>query len=104
LMYALVAITCATACLRPSLTTTSSTTLRIRATLTRSVDTPTISLRSVVEEVVVSEGRRQAVAHVIATNAYIKTPAGWKMVMHHASPAPAEETDAISDTPRGPLH
>ena len=63
-----------------------------------------MALRSVIEEVVVTQGRKQQVAHVIATNAYVKTPAGWKMVMHHASPAPAEETDVISDTPRGPLH
>jgi ketosteroid isomerase-like protein len=78
--------------------------VRIRATLTKSLDTPTVALRSVIEEVVVTQGRKQQVAHVIATNAYVKTPAGWKMVMHHASPAPAEETDVIGDTPRGPLH
>jgi ketosteroid isomerase-like protein len=78
--------------------------VRIRATLTKSLDTPTVALRSVVEEVVVTQGRKQQVAHVIATNAYVKTPAGWKMIMHHASPAPSDEVDVISDTPRGPLH
>ena len=27
---------------------------------------------------------------VIATNVYLRTPAGWRMIVHHASPAPAQ--------------
>lgn len=77
--------------------------VRIRATQTKSLDTPTVALRSVVEEVMIVQGRRQQLARVIATNGYVKTPAGWKMVLHHASPAP-EDADASSETPRGPLH
>lgn len=30
-------------------------------------------------------------APVIATNAYRLTPAGWRMILHHASPAPASK-------------
>lgn len=29
-------------------------------------------------------------SRMIATNVYEKTPAGWKMILHHASPAPKE--------------
>jgi hypothetical protein len=27
---------------------------------------------------------------LVATNVYVRTPAGWRMIVHHASPAPAE--------------
>jgi ketosteroid isomerase-like protein len=27
---------------------------------------------------------------IVATNIYLRTAAGWKMIVHHASPAPAE--------------
>ena len=37
---------------------------------------------------------------VIATNVYRLTDNGWRMVMHHASPAPAVPSTA----PAGPLH
>ena len=36
----------------------------------------------------------------IATNVFMRTPSGWRMVLHHASPAPA-----LPQTPQsGPLH
>lgn len=76
--------------------------LQVRSTLRKSLETPTVTLHSVLEEVVVGEGRQRQVVTVIATNAYVKTPAGWKMVLHHASPAPdGEPTDA---EPHGILH
>lgn len=31
------------------------------------------------------------VAHVLATNVYHKTPQGWRMVVHHASPGSASD-------------
>jgi len=57
-----------------------------------------------VEEIIVTQGREQQVAHVIATNAYVKTPAGWKMVLHHASPAPGGQAADVSVEPHGTLH
>lgn len=59
-----------------------------RCTLAKSLETPTVALHNVVEEVVVGEGAQQQVVSVLATNVYVKTPAGWKMVLHHASAAP----------------
>src|SRR5215204_1842270 len=59
-----------------------------RCTLAKSLETPTVALHNVIEEVVVGEGKQQQVVSVLATNVYVKTPAGWKMVLHHASPAP----------------
>ncbi len=78
--------------------------LRISATMGKTLETPAITLHNVVEEIIVTQGREQQVAHVIATNAYVKTPAGWKMVLHHASPAPGGQAADVSVEPHGTLH
>ena len=36
------------------------------------------------------QGKPAPVA-VIATNVYTRTPAGWRMIVHHASPLPAQQ-------------
>ncbi len=77
--------------------------LHIRAGSKKSIETPTVALHAVIEEVVVTQGRQQQIAHVFATNAYVKTPGGWKMVLHHACPAPEGQAREI-ETPSGPLH
>jgi ketosteroid isomerase-like protein len=77
--------------------------IAVRSTLAKALETPTIALHNVIEEVVVGEGRRQQVVSVIATNAYVKTPAGWKMVLHHASAAPDGQPTTTSET-HGILH
>lgn len=77
--------------------------LRVRATSKKTLETPMIALHNVVEEVLVQQERTQKIVHVIATNAYIKTPAGWKMVLHHASPAPEGQATEV-ESPNGPLH
>lgn len=71
-------------------------------TLAKSLETPTVALRNVVEEVVVGQGTQQQIVSVLATNVYVKTPAGWKMVLHHASAAPegaAHTTQQQGETP-----
>lgn len=50
------------------------------------------SIHTVIEGVTASEG---APAHLLATNVYVKTPRGWRIVLHHASVAPGA---APSDT------
>lgn len=77
--------------------------LRVRASGRKSFDTPMITVHNVVEEIVVGEGAEQQVVHVIATNAYVKTAAGWKMVLHHACSAPEGQARDI-ELPVGPLH
>jgi ketosteroid isomerase-like protein len=77
--------------------------LRMRASQKRTVETPTIALSSVIEEVIVTQGRSQRVVHVITTNGFVKTPAGWKMVLHHASPAP-EGQPPVVEVAAGTLH
>jgi ketosteroid isomerase-like protein len=77
--------------------------LRVRAASKKTLETPMIALHNVVEEVLVVQGGTQKLVQVIATNAYVKTPAGWKMVLHHASPAPEGQASEV-ESPSGPLH
>ncbi|MFO1266184.1 MAG: SgcJ/EcaC family oxidoreductase [Rubrivivax sp.] len=44
-------------------------------------------------EVVLEGGRRES-AWVLVTNVYVKTPLGWRMAAHHASPASMQELPA----------
>jgi len=45
------------------------------------------AVHSVIEEVHRPEGR-QPDLHIVATNVFLKTPQGWRIVLHHASVAP----------------
>lgn len=58
------------------------------------------AVHSVLEriEVLTAEGPRRA--YVLATNVYHKTPEGWRMVAHHASPGSAQEPDDTTETPQ----
>ena len=56
-----------------------------------------LSVHSVYEHITVA-GEPRARAPVIATNVYLRTERGWRMVAHHASPAPA--TTAAEAEPR----
>jgi uncharacterized protein (TIGR02246 family) len=63
---------------------------------TRSLDA---AVHNVVETVAIasSEGTRHG--HVVATNVYLKTAMGWRMVAHHASPGHAQKPREPSDPP-----
>lgn len=63
----------------------------------RRVDTLTCAVHNVLErvEVMTEQGPREA--WVIATNVYLKTAQGWRMVAHHASPGtPHEAQEAVA--------
>ena len=64
------------------------------------VDSLGASVHSVLEriEVLTQEGPRHA--YVIATNVYQKTPQGWRMVAHHASPGTPREMLEVTDSPQ----
>ena len=57
----------------------------------RRVTSLTSSVHSLVERVRIEtpEGPREAV--VLATNVYHRTPQGWRLVLHHASPASEQD-------------
>jgi ketosteroid isomerase-like protein len=48
-------------------------------------------------EVITPQGARQA--YVIATNVYHKTPQGWRMVAHHASPGTPKDAVDVGAKP-----
>lgn len=65
----------------------------------RRVVTSSSAVHSVLEriEVMTEDGLHSA--WVAATNIYHKTPRGWRMVAHHASPGSPRETPDVSDIP-----
>lgn len=63
------------------------------------IETVGLALQSVVEHITLpSDGTPRGAA--ICTNVFLRTPSGWRMVMHHASPAPAQPANET----KGPLH
>jgi ketosteroid isomerase-like protein len=73
--------------------------IQVRAEKVHSVDSLGASVHSVLEriEVLTEDGLRYA--YVIATNVYQKTPLGWRMVAHHASPGTPSEMLEVNDSP-----
>ena len=57
------------------------------------------AVHSVLEriDVVTVEGPRTG--WIVATNVYLKTSQGWRMVAHHASPGAPDEIPEIAETP-----
>jgi ketosteroid isomerase-like protein len=47
------------------------------------------SVHNIIEEVQRTVSRQQDI-HILATNVYMKTPKGWRIVNHHASVVPGE--------------
>ncbi|MBV8031590.1 MAG: nuclear transport factor 2 family protein [Betaproteobacteria bacterium] len=43
-------------------------------------------------------------APIVATNVYLRTAAGWRMIVHHASPAPGQAEPAPRETGHKILH
>jgi uncharacterized protein (TIGR02246 family) len=65
-----------------------------------------LAVHSVYEYISVA-GEPRARGPMVATNVYLRTERGWRMVAHHASPAPARaaaETGAPARTPPKTLH
>jgi len=77
---------------------TGGRTLRFRLRHRQFLNGMTLAVHSVYEQVSVA-GEARASNPVIATNIYMRTENGWRMVVHHASPAPSSPE---SDTKRAP--
>jgi ketosteroid isomerase-like protein len=82
----------------------SSGPVQIRTVSRKCFESATVAVSNVIEEVVVVQGGSRQLVHVIATNAFAKTPSGWKMVLHHAAPAPHGRATDLIETPPGPVH
>ena len=64
----------------------------------RRLDAGTCRVHSVLERVAIVGNDGPQHAWVMATNVYVKTAQGWRMVAHHASPGMAQEPSDPADT------
>ncbi len=65
------------------------------------LETVGMALQSAIEQVTIgNEAAPRGTAIAIASNIFLRTPSGWRMLSHHASPAPT----MAAATPAGPLH
>ncbi len=65
----------------------SGTRLRVRLSNQSQVNAVMVTIHSLHENIVTA-GEAKARGVIVATNVYQRTAAGWRMVLHHASPAP----------------
>lgn len=65
----------------------------------RRLDAGPCSVHSVVERVAVLSDDGMQHAWVVATNVYVKTPQGWRMVAHHASAGTRTEPVEVLTAP-----
>src|SRR5260370_41717417 len=63
------------------------------------LETVGMALQSAIEHVTIGNDPKPRGA-AIASNVFLRTPSGWRLAVHHASPAPA----MVSGPPSGPLH
>jgi uncharacterized protein (TIGR02246 family) len=66
----------------------------------RSVELGGVAVHSLQEHITVltQDGPREA--YVLATNVYVRTPMGWRMLAHHASPGTQQELPDASSGPK----
>ena len=62
------------------------------------LETVGLAMQSAIEHVYTADGTARGAA--AATNVFMRTPSGWRMVCHHASPV----TAVVMPAPSGPLH
>lgn len=72
--------------------------LRIRLSEPVQMISGMIAVHSVHENFLVADDRAQAAA--VATNIYIRTASGWRMLAHHSSPVPAAPQSRTVEAPK----
>ena len=79
-----------------------TTQLRVRATDVQRWDGQNVAVRALIE--VLSAPGQAATQSVCSTNVYELTDAGWRMVVHHATPMHAPEARVEEPDPAEPPH
>jgi ketosteroid isomerase-like protein len=77
--------------------------LPVRTLARRAFESPTLAVTSLIEEIAVVQGSTRQLMHVLASNAFVKTPSGWKMVMHVGVSAPQGQAVEV-EAPAGTVH
>jgi ketosteroid isomerase-like protein len=75
----------------------------VRAVARHSFESPTLAVTNLIEEIAVAQGEQRQLVHVLASNAFVKTPSGWKMIMHLGVAAP-EGQPVDAGPPPGTVH
>jgi uncharacterized protein (TIGR02246 family) len=57
------------------------------------------AVHHLVERITIADAQGSRSAWVMATNVYVKTAQGWRMVAHHASPGSGQAEPAPGDSP-----
>lgn len=70
--------------------------LKVRLSGTTTVQTPFAVVHTVIEHISVRNDESKR-APVIATNVFVRGTVGWRLVLHHVSPAPPE---SVNETPK----
>ena len=74
--------------------------MRVRITQQVVVAGMMVAVHSVHENITVT-GEQQPRPPMVATNVYLRTAAGWRLIVHHASPAPgAQAADPAPGSPK----
>ncbi len=78
--------------------------LRIRPEQVRRLVLVGGALHHLVERVDVTAPQGRQTVWLQVTNLYLKTPHGWRIAAHHASPAEPPDAAEAAHRPTGPLH
>ena len=74
-------------------------TMRVQIAQQVAVTGMMVAVHSVHESITVA-GEKRPRPPVIATNVYLRTAAGWRMIVHHASPAPGPSVEPAPAQPK----
>jgi uncharacterized protein (TIGR02246 family) len=75
-------------------------TVPVRVQQVRRVENAGCAVHHVLERVDIAAAEGAQTAWVLATNVYFKTPQGWRLVLHHASPGSSQEAqEIVADAP-----
>ena len=73
--------------------------LRVQPLKVRRVQALGASVHSVLERIEILTEEGPQLAYVLATNVYLLTAQGWRMVAHHASPGSLHDLQEVSELP-----
>jgi len=71
----------------------------VRPEKLKRVEAAGCAVHNLLERVDISTAEGTQTAWVIATNVYLKTTQGWRLVAHHASPGSTRESPEVVDAP-----
>jgi len=77
----------------------SNGSIDVRPLQVRCADGNGFSVHHVVEQVRINGESGPQMVLVLVTNVYVKTPQGWRLLVHHASPASKGEVQEVVESP-----